>query len=103
MPACWAAAATAAALSDRTLAAMAALIGIAMFALTSDMAARSGSCSPASSSSSSRLSGLYSSCSLLIWLLLFVCSPVGVRLGWRRLGAGRLGFAAAQVLIDPRV
>src|SRR4051812_20692919 len=43
-------------LSERTLAATAALIGAARFALMSDIAARSGSGSPASSSSSSRVS-----------------------------------------------
>src|SRR5436305_12522578 len=81
---------------------MAALIGIAMFALTSDMAARSGSCSPASESSSSRLSGLYSTCSLLIWLLLFVRSPWGGRFVLRPFG-GRIGFATARVLSYSRV
>src|ERR671915_1784494 len=39
--------------SERTFAATAALIGMAMFAFTSDIAARSGSSSPASCSSSS--------------------------------------------------
>src|SRR3954451_31588 len=63
---CCCAAATAAAPSDRTLAATAALIGIATLAFTSDMAARSGSSSPASSASSSRVSGLYWSGWLLI-------------------------------------
>src|SRR3954463_10816605 len=48
-------------LSDRTFAATAALIGAARFALISDMAARSGSSSPASSLSSSRVSLRYSS------------------------------------------
>src|SRR4051812_50021099 len=46
-------------LSLRTFAATAALIGAARLALISDMAARSGSSSPASSLSSSRVSGLY--------------------------------------------
>src|SRR5436305_7221448 len=46
--------------SERTFAATAALIGAARFALISDIAARSGSGSPASSSSSSRVSFLYS-------------------------------------------
>src|SRR5436305_8217806 len=47
--------------SERTFAATAALIGSARFALISDMAARSGSSSPASSFSSSRVSLRYSS------------------------------------------
>src|SRR5918997_5432952 len=46
--------------SERTLAATAAFTGRATFALMSDIAARSGSSSPASSFSSSRLSGRYS-------------------------------------------
>src|SRR5947209_19973993 len=90
-------------LSERMLAARARFTGAAMLALTIDIAARSGSSSPASSSSSSRLNGLYSSCSLLIWLLLFVGSPVGVRLISGLCGAGRLGFVTARVLNDPRV
>src|SRR5439155_18245099 len=56
-------------LSLRTFSATAALIGAAMFALISDIAARSGSSSPASAFSSSRLSCLYSS-SLPMRLLL---------------------------------
>src|SRR5215212_299491 len=48
-------------LSLATLSATAALIGAATFALISDIAARSGSSSPASSLSSSRVSFLYSS------------------------------------------
>src|SRR5436190_1762644 len=48
-------------LSERTLAATAALIGAATFALMSDIAARSGSSSPASSLSSSCVSWRYSS------------------------------------------
>src|SRR3954451_1197003 len=63
---CCCAAATAAAPSDSTLAATAALIGIATLAFTSDMAARSGSSSPASSESSSRVSGLNWSGSFVI-------------------------------------
>src|SRR4051812_27617833 len=62
-------------LSERTFAATAALIGAAMFALISDIAARSGSSSPAIALSSSRLNCLYSACSfffpmrcLLRWL-----------------------------------
>src|SRR5919198_496327 len=51
-------------LSERTFAAIAALIGAATFALISDMAARSGSSSPARALSSSRVSCLYCSCSL---------------------------------------
>src|ERR687887_536268 len=49
-------------LSERTFAAIAALIGAATFALMSDMAARSGSSSPAMALSSSRVSCLYSAC-----------------------------------------
>jgi hypothetical protein len=45
-------------LSERTFAATAALIGAATFALMSDIAARSGSSSPASVLSSSRVSAL---------------------------------------------
>src|SRR5207237_1893738 len=47
-------------LSLRTFSATAALMGAATFALISDIAARSGSSSPASSLSSSRVSALYS-------------------------------------------
>src|SRR3954451_9420602 len=61
MSAFWIALAYATELSDRTLAATAALTGIARLALISDMAARSGSSSPASSVSSSRVRGLYCS------------------------------------------
>src|SRR5437588_3819519 len=75
-------------LSERTLAAIAALIGAAMFALISDMAARSGSSSPAIALSSSRESCLYSSCFFLpIWSLLClrrlrdVARLLGVRVG----------------------
>src|SRR5207248_4006508 len=60
----WAAFAYAIALSESTFAAIAALIGIAMYALISDIAARSGSSSPASVLSSSFVSFLY-------------CSPIG--------------------------
>src|SRR5438105_14549125 len=60
----WAAFAYAIALSESTFAATAALIGIAMFALISDIAARSGSSSPASALSSSLVSLRY-------------CSPIG--------------------------
>src|SRR5436190_22621192 len=60
MDACCAASATAVALSDRTFAATAAFTGMAMFALISDIAARSGSSSPARPSSSSRVSFRYS-------------------------------------------
>src|SRR5580765_3531401 len=49
--------------SERTLAATAAFTGAARLALISDIAARSGSASPASSSSSSRVMGRYSVCS----------------------------------------
>src|SRR3954447_10258893 len=57
----WAAFAYATAPSERTFAAMPALIGIARLAFTSDIAARSGSSSPASSCSSSRVNARYSS------------------------------------------
>src|ERR671937_463823 len=56
----WTAFAYATELSERTFAAMAALIGAATFALISDIAARSGSSSPARALSSSRVSCLYS-------------------------------------------
>src|SRR5215212_510080 len=56
-------------LSLATFSASAALIGAATFAFTSDIAARSGSGSPASRSSSSRVSGVY-------WSLLIVRSPL---------------------------
>src|SRR2546421_11116476 len=49
------------ALSERTFAATAAFTGMAMFALISDIAARSGSSSPASSLSSSGVTFRYSS------------------------------------------
>src|SRR5436190_10729494 len=57
--------AIAAELSLRTFSATAALTGAATFALISDIAARSGSSSPASVLSSSRVSCLYSSCFFL--------------------------------------
>src|SRR5919197_3596861 len=56
--------AIAAELSLRTFSATAALTGAATFALMSDIAARSGSSSPARALSSSRVSCLYCSCSL---------------------------------------
>src|SRR3954454_16938855 len=59
-------------LSDSTLAATAAFTGAARFALMSDIAARSGSASPASSSSSSRLSLRYSTFSVMPDLLALV-------------------------------
>src|SRR5688500_18965584 len=59
-------------LSERTFAATAAFTGAARFALISDIAARSGSSSPASSSSSSRVSVRYSSCFLSGMLRLLV-------------------------------
>src|SRR5438309_4775970 len=64
MGVCWIASAYAVALSERTLAASATFTGIARFAFTSDIAARSGSSSPASWLSSSRVSVRYSSCFL---------------------------------------
>src|SRR5947208_8268106 len=60
MGVCCAASAYAIAPSERTFAATAAFTGKAMFALMSDIAARSGSSSPASSASSSRDKLLYS-------------------------------------------
>src|SRR5947199_43422 len=57
----WTAFAYATELSERTFAAIAALMGAATFALISDMAARSGNSSPARAFSSSRVSCLYSS------------------------------------------
>src|SRR4051794_8000888 len=58
-------------LSDATLSARAALMGAAMLALMRDIAARSGSASPASASSSSRVIGRNSAMSLsfrrLVW------------------------------------
>src|SRR3954465_10476963 len=66
MSAFWTALAYATELSDRTLAATAALIGAARLALISDIAARSGSSSPASSFSSSRVSGLFWISSLML-------------------------------------
>ena len=56
-PVCCCASAAATDPSESTFAAMAAFTGIATFALISDIAARSGRCSPATSSSSSRVSG----------------------------------------------
>src|SRR2546423_15561868 len=52
-------------LSLATFNAAARLMGATTLALTSDIAARSGSSSPASSLSSSRVSFLYSCCSLM--------------------------------------
>src|SRR5919109_4850409 len=60
MSAVWTAFAYATELSLATLSATAALIGAATFALMSDIAARSGSSSPASALSSSRVSWRYS-------------------------------------------
>src|SRR3954453_12849915 len=77
----WAASAYATAPSERTFAATAALIGIARFAFTSDIAARSGSSSPASSLSSSRDSFL--NCWSLICVLLIGLGDVGRLLGIR--------------------
>src|SRR3954447_777379 len=75
MGAVWVAWATAVELSDRTLRAAAKLTGAATLALMSDMAARSGSASPARPSSSSRVSLRYS-CSLLTGL-----PPSGAHVG----------------------
>src|SRR5215212_2448949 len=67
----WVALAYATESSLATFSASAALIGAATFAFTSDIAARSGSGSPASVSSSSRVSGVY--CVSL--LLMRITSP----------------------------
>src|SRR4051794_15389247 len=75
MGAVWVACATAVELSDRTLRAAAKLTGAATLALMSDIAARSGSASPARPSSSSRVSLRYS-CSLPTGL-----PPSGAHLG----------------------
>src|SRR5256886_15603896 len=79
----WTAFAYATELSERTFAATAALIGATTFALTSDIAARSGSSSPASSLSSSRVSFLYSCCSLMSVPLGDVSGLGRVRIGDR--------------------
>src|SRR5439155_6231322 len=78
-PVCWAFA-TAVELSLSTLSATAALIGAATFALMSDIAARSGSGSPASLSSSSRDSARYSCGSPVIVRLLLRVPLVDRRL-----------------------
>src|SRR3989337_2579987 len=67
--------AIAAELSLGTLRATAALIGAATFALISDIAARSGSASPASLSSSSRVSGFHSCCSFSLPIIR--SAPIG--------------------------
>src|SRR5919201_5176553 len=74
-------------LSERTFAAIAALIGAATFAFTSDIAARSGSSSPASSSSSSRVSFRYSWSAISAVLLLL-------------LRLRRVVFTHARLLLD---
>src|SRR5438105_12668437 len=79
MGVCCAAFAYAVALSERTFAATAAFTGAATFALISDIAARSGSSSPASSLSSSRVSGLYSLMPDLLVALVDRISLDGVR------------------------
>src|SRR6266576_5734042 len=80
-------------LSERTLAATAALIGAATFALISDIAARSGSSSPASSLSSSCVRLRYSWGLLPMWRLL---SLVGLRDVGGLLRVGIRGRAVAQ-------
>src|SRR4051812_18981819 len=78
-------------LSLRTFAATAALIGAARLALISDMAARSGSSSPASSLSSSRVSGLY-------WISSVLGStPSGLRLLADRVVLDRAGAGGRVV------
>src|SRR5436853_2673687 len=69
-------------LSLATFSAAARLIGATTFALTSDIAARSGNSSPASSLSSSRVSFLYS-CSLMSVPLFDVSGLGRVRIGDR--------------------
>src|SRR5436190_2668527 len=83
-------------LSERTLAATAALIGAATFALISDIAARSGSSSPASWLSSSCVSCLYS-CDLPP---MCIHSFSLVRLGdvRRLLGVGDRGRVVAECI-----
>src|SRR2546423_10581466 len=77
-------------LSERMLAATAAFTGAARFALMSDIAARSGSSSPASSLSSSRVRLRYScgvwsvtSCLLLLVALRDVAGLLRIRVGDR--------------------
>src|SRR5919107_3393647 len=79
-------------LSDSTFAATAALTGAAMLALISDIAARSGSSSPASSESSSRVSGRYS-CGL--FSAMCSCLPNGV-------GRRSVGLRDVRVLLGVR-
>src|ERR671914_252002 len=69
--------------SERTFAATAAFTGAARFALMSDIAARSGSSSPASASSSSRVSWRYSSFSSVMRSALVVLDDRGRLLGVR--------------------
>src|SRR5919198_6056752 len=77
-------------LSERTFAAIAALIGAATFALISDIAARSGSSSPAMALSSSRDSWRYS----VVSFFLPMCCLL------RRLG--RLGDVAGLLRVRVR-
>src|SRR5438046_1465147 len=83
--------------SERTLAATAALIGAATFALISDIAARSGSSSPASSLSSSCVSCRYSWGFFILSLLpvWFDCVFFG--------GCCGFGFAAESTPRVPRL
>src|SRR5919197_237892 len=71
-------------LSERTFAAIAALIGAATFALISDIAARSGSSTPASAFSSSCVSVLYSSSAICVLLQVALVD----RCLLRRIGGG---------------
>src|SRR5919198_6577983 len=70
--------------SERTFAAIAALIGAATFALISDIAARSGSSTPASAFSSSCVSVLYSSSAICVLLQVALVD----RCLLRRIGGG---------------
>src|SRR5438874_5578792 len=87
------------ALSDSTFAAIAALIGIATFAFTSDIAARSGNGSPASCSSSSRVKRRNSG---VVDLAIFTSPPfrlAGTSLS--TLASFDFFYCSARVLFDP--
>src|SRR5215213_11400637 len=66
-------------LSERTLAATAALIGAAMFALTSDICSRSGSCSASCAWSSCSVSSVGRRSGVLSFVMAFL--PSGCRSG----------------------
>src|SRR3954447_14909189 len=68
-------------LSDSTFAATAAFTGAARFALISDIAARSGSSSPASSVSSSRVSGRCARGLFSAMVMILLWFPVGRSVG----------------------